>query len=132
MMRFAKSRKIPAQGRGSAADSIVAYVLGITRVDPIRHELLFERFINEGRTAYPDVDIDLVLGGFHLAGATMEQRIAATAADLFDIVRPRILAPGHCTGWRAKAALAERFAPGRYAPSVVGTSFFLHAPEQPD
>jgi error-prone DNA polymerase len=58
LMRFAKSRGIPAQGRGSAADSIVAYVLGITRVDPIRHELLFERFINEGRTAYPDVDID--------------------------------------------------------------------------
>ncbi len=58
LMRFARSRGIPAQGRGSAADSIVAYVLGITRVDPIRHELLFERFINEGRTAYPDVDID--------------------------------------------------------------------------
>ncbi len=58
LMQFAKARRIPAQGRGSAADSIVAYVLGITRVDPIRHELLFERFINEGRTAYPDVDID--------------------------------------------------------------------------
>jgi error-prone DNA polymerase len=58
LMRFAKSHAIPAQGRGSAADSIVAYVLGITRVDPIRHNLLFERFINEGRTAYPDVDID--------------------------------------------------------------------------
>ncbi|HYM84606.1 MAG TPA: PHP domain-containing protein, partial [Candidatus Dormibacteraeota bacterium] len=58
LMRFAKERGIPAQGRGSAADSIVAYVLGITRVDPIRHELLFERFINEGRTTYPDVDID--------------------------------------------------------------------------
>ena len=58
LMQFARSRGIPAQGRGSAADSIVAYVLGITRVDPIRHNLLFERFINEGRTAYPDVDID--------------------------------------------------------------------------
>ena len=58
IMRFARSRGIPAQGRGSAADSIVAYVLGITRVDPIRHHLLFERFINEGRTSYPDVDID--------------------------------------------------------------------------
>ncbi|MGZ4761892.1 MAG: MBL fold metallo-hydrolase [Ilumatobacteraceae bacterium] len=81
---------------------------------------------------YPDVDIDLVLGGFHLAGATMEQRIDATATDLADLVRPRILAPGHCTGWRAKAALAQRFAPGRYAPSVVGTSFFLNAPEHPD
>ena len=58
LMRFARDRGIPAQGRGSAADSIVAYVLGITRVDPIRHNLLFERFINEGRTTYPDVDID--------------------------------------------------------------------------
>ncbi len=58
LMSFAKKHRIPAQGRGSAADSIVAYVLGITRVDPIRHNLLFERFINEGRTTYPDVDID--------------------------------------------------------------------------
>ncbi len=58
LMRFARERGIPAQGRGSAAGSIVAYVLGITRVEPIRHNLLFERFINEGRTTYPDVDID--------------------------------------------------------------------------
>jgi len=58
IMRFARERGIPAQGRGSAANSIVAYVLGITRVDPIRHNLLFERFINAGRTSYPDIDID--------------------------------------------------------------------------
>jgi len=80
------------------------------------------------RSHYPELDIDLVLGGFHLAGALMEQRIDATATDLFEVVRPRIVAPGHCTGWRAKAALADRFAPSRYAPSVVGTSFFLTAP----
>ena len=58
IMQFARERGIPAQGRGSAANSIAAYVLGITRVDPIRHHLLFERFINEGRTSYPDIDID--------------------------------------------------------------------------
>ncbi len=58
LMRFAKERGIPAQGRGSAASSIVAYTLGISRVEPIAHNLLFERFINEGRTTYPDVDID--------------------------------------------------------------------------
>jgi DNA polymerase III alpha subunit len=58
LMRFAKEQKIPAQGRGSAASSIVAYTLGISRVEPIQHNLLFERFINEGRTTYPDVDID--------------------------------------------------------------------------
>ena len=58
LMRFARERGIPAQGRGSAASSIVAYTLGISRVEPIGHNLLFERFINEGRTTYPDVDID--------------------------------------------------------------------------
>src|SRR6187399_443847 len=57
-MELCRERRIPAQGRCSAGDSIVAYVLGITRVDPIQHNLLFERFINEGRTTYPDVDID--------------------------------------------------------------------------
>ena len=57
-MRFAKEQGIPAQGRGSATSSIVSYTLGISRVEPIAHNLLFERFINEGRTTYPDVDID--------------------------------------------------------------------------
>ncbi|HUQ44078.1 MAG TPA: PHP domain-containing protein [Candidatus Limnocylindria bacterium] len=58
LMRFAKKQGIPAQGRGSATSSIVSYTLGISRVEPIAHNLLFERFINEGRTTYPDVDID--------------------------------------------------------------------------
>ncbi|HEY8438986.1 MAG TPA: OB-fold nucleic acid binding domain-containing protein, partial [Candidatus Limnocylindrales bacterium] len=58
LMRFAKEQGIPAQGRGSATSSIVSYTLGISRVEPIVHNLLFERFINEGRTTYPDVDID--------------------------------------------------------------------------
>jgi DNA polymerase III alpha subunit len=58
LMRFARERGIPAQGRGSATSSIVSYTLGISRVEPIAHNLLFERFINPGRTTYPDVDID--------------------------------------------------------------------------
>ncbi len=58
LMRFAKDQGIPAQGRGSATSSIVSYTLGISRVEPIAHNLLFERFINPGRTTYPDVDID--------------------------------------------------------------------------
>jgi DNA polymerase III alpha subunit len=58
LMRFANEQGIPAQGRGSATSSIVSYTLGISRVEPIAHNLLFERFINEGRTTYPDVDID--------------------------------------------------------------------------
>jgi error-prone DNA polymerase len=58
LMRFARENGVPGQGRGSAADSIVAYVLGITRVDPIAHNLLFERFLHEGMTSTPDIDID--------------------------------------------------------------------------
>jgi DNA polymerase III alpha subunit len=57
LMEFARHNKIIGQGRGSAGDSIVAYCLGITKVDPIEHKLLFERFINEARVL-PDIDID--------------------------------------------------------------------------
>ena len=45
-------------GRGSAAASIVSYALGITHVDPIRHRLFFERFLNPGRMDPPDIDVD--------------------------------------------------------------------------
>src|SRR5437667_12564535 len=58
LMQFARDHGVPGQGRGSAADSIVAYVLGITRVDPIAHNLLFERFLHEEMTSTPDIDID--------------------------------------------------------------------------
>ena len=79
------------------------------------------------RDAVPDEPVDLVLGGYHLAGAAMEARIAATVGDLDELVAPRLVAPAHCTGWRAKAALAARFVRGRYAPSVVGTRYRLVA-----
>ena len=58
IVRFARERGIRCAGRGSAADSIVAYVLGITAVDPLANNLLFERFLNPGRVGMPDVDID--------------------------------------------------------------------------
>jgi error-prone DNA polymerase len=58
LMKYAREHGIPGQGRGSAADSIIAYVLGITRVDPIEHNLLFERFLHEGMTTMPDIDVD--------------------------------------------------------------------------
>jgi 7,8-dihydropterin-6-yl-methyl-4-(beta-D-ribofuranosyl)aminobenzene 5'-phosphate synthase len=74
---------------------------------------------------FPDTPVDVVLGGFHLAGKPMEPRIEQTVADLEKRIAPRVVAPGHCTGWRAKAKLAEAFSPGRYAPSVVGTLYRL-------
>jgi len=76
---------------------------------------------------FPAAPLDVVLGGYHLAGAAMEPRIEPTVRDLRDRIRPRLVAPGHCTGWRAKAALAAAFAPGRYGPSVVGSLYRLEA-----
>src|SRR5262249_29111739 len=70
-------------------------------------------------------DIDAIVGGYHLSGRVMETRIDATVRDLKQRVRPRLVAPGHCTGWRAKAALASAFAPGGYGPSVVGSAYVL-------
>ncbi|MBR1858660.1 MAG: DNA polymerase III subunit alpha [Selenomonadaceae bacterium] len=58
-IRYAKSIGIPVgPGRGSAAGSIVAYILGITELDPLEYDLLFERFLNPERVTMPDIDID--------------------------------------------------------------------------
>ncbi|MFN2333970.1 MAG: error-prone DNA polymerase [Wenzhouxiangellaceae bacterium] len=58
IVRFARSRGILCQGRGSAANSAVCYCLGITEVDPARQQLLFERFISKERDEPPDIDVD--------------------------------------------------------------------------
>jgi DNA polymerase III alpha subunit len=58
IVRFARSREILCQGRGSAANSAVCYCLGITEVDPGKVDLLFERFISEERNEPPDIDVD--------------------------------------------------------------------------
>ncbi len=61
-IHFAKTNNIPVgPGRGSAAGSVVAYALGITDLDPIEHNLLFERFLNPERYSMPDVDIDFCI-----------------------------------------------------------------------
>ncbi len=60
LIHYAKTRKIPVgPGRGSVAGSIVAYLLGITDIDPFRQDLLFERFLNPSRMVMPDIDIDI-------------------------------------------------------------------------
>ncbi len=58
IVRFARSRQILCQGRGSAANSAVCYCLGITEVDPARMSVLFERFISRERNEPPDIDVD--------------------------------------------------------------------------
>ncbi len=58
IVREARGRGIRGQGRGSAANSLVAYVLGITPVDPLAHRLLFERFLSDRTDTMPDIDLD--------------------------------------------------------------------------
>src|SRR5450759_2232703 len=59
-IKYAKDQKIPVgPGRGSAAGSLVAYSLAITDVDPLKYDLLFERFLNPDRSSMPDIDVDL-------------------------------------------------------------------------
>ena len=61
-IHYAKTHNIPVgPGRGSAAGSVVAYALEITDLDPIKHNLLFERFLNEERFTMPDIDIDFCI-----------------------------------------------------------------------
>jgi DNA polymerase-3 subunit alpha len=61
-IRYARERGIPVgPGRGSAAGAVVAYSLGITGIDPLQHELLFERFLNPERISMPDIDIDFCM-----------------------------------------------------------------------
>ena len=61
-IRYAKEHNIPVgPGRGSAAGSLVSYSLGITDLDPLQHELLFERFLNPERISMPDIDIDFCM-----------------------------------------------------------------------
>lgn len=61
-INYAKGKGIPVgPGRGSAAGSVVAYVIGITDIDPIKYDLLFERFLNPERVSMPDIDIDFCI-----------------------------------------------------------------------
>jgi DNA polymerase-3 subunit alpha len=61
-IRYAREHDIPVgPGRGSAAGALVAYSLGITDIDPLQHELLFERFLNPERVSMPDIDIDFCM-----------------------------------------------------------------------
>ena len=62
IVRYCKEQRILAQGRGSAANSAVCYALSITAVDPVKMDLLFERFLSEERGEWPDIDLDLPSG----------------------------------------------------------------------
>lgn len=63
VVRFSREQGVLCQGRGSAANSFVAYALGITPIDPLEHNLVFERFLSDERQLTPDIDIDFAADG---------------------------------------------------------------------
>ncbi|WP_146579593.1 error-prone DNA polymerase [Neorhodopirellula pilleata] len=97
LVRFARSRGILCQGRGSAANSAVCYCLGITAVDPTQTDLLFERFISRERNEAPDIDVDFE-----------HQRREEVLQYLYDKYgRDRAGMTATVTCYRAKSAIRE-------------------------
>ena len=97
IVRFARSRGILCQGRGSAANSAVCYVLGITAIDPAHSDLLFERFVSEERREPPDIDVDFE----HERRETVIQWVYETYG------RDRAALCAVVTRYRAKGALRD-------------------------
>jgi error-prone DNA polymerase len=77
VMDYCRDRGILAAGRGSAAGSIVCYLLGVTVTDPLAHDLLFERFLHGGKATMPDIDIDLSSARRREVIAWVEERFGA-------------------------------------------------------
>ena len=98
IVNFARENNILVQGRGSAANSAVCYSLGITACDPIGYELLFERFLSEGRQSWPDIDLDLPSG----------ERREAVIQEVYRRFAPRGAAmTANVITYRGKSAIRE-------------------------
>jgi len=106
---FARARGIPTVGRGSGASSLVAYVLGITNVDPVRYRLAFERFLHPARRDCPDLDIDLC---WRRRDEVIEHVYRAYGAARVAMIST------HCT-LGARAAFREAARASGVAPSEV-------------
>ncbi len=123
IVKFCEDAGILCQGRGSAANSAVCYALGITSVDPIRHGLLFERFLSAGRDGPPDIDLDIE----HRRREDVIQYVYRTygrdkAAQVANVIsyRPRMALrdagralgylPGQLNAW------AQQVGPRQYGP----------------
>jgi DNA-directed DNA polymerase III PolC len=141
LVGFAREQGIPSVGRGSAASSIVAYALGITSVDPLRHDLPFERFLSPERRDCPDIDLDLDWRGRdavirHAYATYGEDRVAMIAthvtfqarAAVRDVARTRGLPPdmiGRVTAHlphRLGGILTGRTPPPELAGADLGTA----------
>ena len=123
IVKFCTNQGILCQGRGSAANSAVCYALGITSVDPIRHGLLFERFLSAGRDGPPDIDLDIE----HRRREEVIQYVydrygRERAAQVANVIsyRPRMALrdAGRALGYEPEQldAWAKQVGPRQYAP----------------
>ncbi|MDK8435486.1 MULTISPECIES: error-prone DNA polymerase [unclassified Brevibacterium] len=103
---FCHRSAIFCQGRGSAANSAVCYVLGITAVDAVKHELLFDRFLSPDRKGYPDIDIDIESG--------RREEVIQYVYDHFG--RDRAAQVANVITYRAKSAIRDAAFSLGYAP----------------
>ena len=132
IVQFCEDEGILCQGRGSAANSAVCYALGITSVDPVRHQLLFERFLSAGRDGPPDIDLDIE----HRRREEVIQYVydkygrdkAAQVANVISY-RPRMALrdagralgyqPGEQNRWSVQVG-PRSYAPGQLVPADAG------------
>ena len=94
-IRWARENGVPVgPGRGSGAGSLVAYALGITDLDPLRYDLLFERFLNPERVSMPDFDVDFCMEGRDRVIDYVADRYGRGTQDEFSLSWPQALAIG--------------------------------------
>ncbi|HEX6883643.1 MAG TPA: DNA polymerase III subunit alpha [Planctomycetota bacterium] len=124
---FARARGIPCVGRGSAADSLVAYCLALTDADPLRYRLPFERFLNPARKDRPDIDLDFCW--------RRRDEVLAAVGEAFGAERTAMIATLSTFGLRAafrEVALAEGLPPvevNRWSRRLPGMGAELGAAE---
>lgn len=136
IVRFARSRHILCQGRGSAANSAVCFALGVTEIDPARMNMLFERFLSRERNEPPDIDVDFEHDrreeviqyvfrryGRHRAALTAVASSYRSAGALRDVARvlglppDQVTALAECCGrWSSKVPTPERLREAGFDP----------------
>jgi len=130
---YARGEGIPSVGRGSAADSLVAYCLGMTDADPLRYKLIFERFLNPARRDRPDIDLDFCW--------RRRDQVIEHVYELFGAERTAMISTLNCFGLRAafrETALVEGIPPvevkrwSRALPGHVPAGLFDGAESSPD
>jgi DNA polymerase III subunit alpha len=132
MAGFARERNIPICGKGSAAGSLVSYLLGISDVDPVEQNLYFERFLNTGRKSPPDIDIDICSRRRSELLSYLSSRYGAENVSrvcLFSTLRPRaaVREAGRIAGLGKfetddilkRPDLPESFSSGRASPESI-------------